>query len=265
MDENGNEVEETCSEGDFLTPVFFKRNVLKKYYDSPSKYSVGARYLRCLDLWGLPIDTNQKGLVYVWLGDLGDIPYKEQEYWRQHNIPPEGGITEHRWKTDFLSEVADPDEPVFVFHRVYARAQERFRSAFGFPLFLELSAEDSHCYSTLHVPVTNEQQELEEQIQSLAKIVNDSLNLRCLDSKAEKPIHALESFLRSKVGDQEAGELVGPLRMVQNLRSSGVAHRKGQKYAKYVTRYGLEGRSNQDKFIVLLKAITTSLQKLSVV
>lgn len=94
LDENSDAIEETCDEYElsnyftdrkkphFLTPVFFKSEVLKKYYDNPAKFSVEARYLRCLDLWGLPIDTNKKGLVYVWLGDLGRIPYKEQQHWR---------------------------------------------------------------------------------------------------------------------------------------------------------------------------------------
>lgn len=121
LDDEGNYVEETCNEDDLndsfvntgkahaLTPVFFKRDVLKKYYDNPSKYSVDARCLRCLALWRIEIDTNRKDLVYAWLGDLGRIPYKEQLHWHQYNVPPQGGITEHRWKMDFLAEFADPN------------------------------------------------------------------------------------------------------------------------------------------------------------
>lgn len=275
LDGDGNSIEETCNEDElsnyfvdkgkahFLTPVFFKRNVLKRYYDNPSKYSVNARYLSCLNLWGLPIDTNPKRLVYVWLGDLGRIPYKEQQYWLLYNVPPEGGITEHRWKTDFLAEFADPNEPVFRFQRAYQRAQEHFRSAYGFELFLELLEEDFHCYTTLHVPVTNEQKELDEQIQNLAKILNDSLNKRSLDNKAENTITALENFLNLKVGSGHAHKLTEPFRMIQNLRSSGVAHRKGKDYLKYISKYSLEKFSNQNKLIALLETLTWSLEKLA--
>jgi hypothetical protein len=277
LDSDGNHIEETCNEAElsnyvvdrgkahFLTPVFFKREVLKKYYDNPSKYSVETRYLRCLSLWGLPIDTNKKGLVYVWLGDIGRIPYKEQLHWRQYNVPPEGGITEHRWKTDFLAEFADPDEPIFLFKQAYDRAQEHFYSAYGFNLFLELSPEDYHCFSTLHVPVTNEQQELDEQIQNLAKILNDSLNKRFLDNSADKPINALENFLASKVGSQSAGKLVESFRTIQNLRSYGAAHRKGKVYLKLIAKYGLAGFSNQNKFIALLAKARSSLETLAVI
>jgi hypothetical protein len=189
------------------------------YYDNPSKYSVETTYLRCLDLWGLPIDTNKKGLIYAWLGDLGRIPYKEQQHWRQYNVPPEGGITEHRWKTDFMAEFADPDEPVFRFKRAYDQAQEHFKSTYASELFLQLIEEDSHCYSTL-------------------------------DNKADKSINALENFLGTKVGTDKAKDLTQPFRILQELRSSGVAHPKGQEYAKLVKKYKLDQFTNQNKFIV---------------
>jgi hypothetical protein len=277
MDSEGNHIEETCDEDElsnyfvdrgkahFLTPVFFKREVLKKYYDNPAKYSVDARYLHCLDLWGLPIDINEKGLVYVWLGDFCHIPYKEQQHWRQYNVPPEGGITEHRWKTDFLAEFADPNEPVFLFQQAYYKALEHFQTAYGFDLFLELSPEDSHCFSTLHVPVNNEQKELDEQIQNLAKVLNDSLNKHFLDNTTDKSIDALESFLTEKFGSQKARDLVEPFRIVQNLRSYGAAHRKGKDYPKFIARYGLAGFSNQKKFIALLIKARTSLKMLAVI
>jgi hypothetical protein len=265
LDDDGNFIEKAANEYEFLTPVFFKREVLKKYYDNPSKYSLDATYLSCLSLWGLRIDINPKGLVDVWLGDLGHIPYKEQQHWRQYNVPPEGGISEHRWKTDILAEFADPNEPVFLFHQAYQQAQEHFRIAYGFELFLKLSEEDSHCYSTLHVPFTSEQKELDEQVQNLAKILNDSLNQSSLDNKADKSITALENFLTLKVGSEEAHKLVEPFRMIQNLRSSGVAHRKGNKYSKYIAKYGLGEFSKQKKFITLLVKVTWSLKKLAII
>jgi hypothetical protein len=277
LDADGNYIEETCDENKlsnyfvnrgtphFLTPVFFKREVLKKYYDNPTKYSIGARYLGCLDLWGLPIDTNDKGLIYAWLGDLGRIPYKEQTHWKNYNIPPEGGITEHRWKTDFLAEPADPKEPVFRFRRAYELAQKHFQSKYGFELFLKLIEQDSYCYSTLHVPVNNEQKELDEQIQKLAKIVNDSLNQRSLSGTSDKPINALETFLVSKVGSITVKELVKPFRIIQDLRSSGVAHRKGENYSKNINKHGLNGLSNQKKFVLILQKLTDVLEKLALI
>ncbi|MFC1903529.1 hypothetical protein ACFLW9_01440 [Chloroflexota bacterium] len=67
VDENGNNIEETSNENElsnyfvdrgkphYLTPIYFRREVLKKYYDNPKKYSVDTLYLRCLHLWGIPL------------------------------------------------------------------------------------------------------------------------------------------------------------------------------------------------------------------
>ncbi len=281
IDENGEMVEETCNEDelsnyfsdkgkpDFLTPVFFDRKVLKKYYDLPSKYSVGARSVRCLDYWVLPIDENEKRLVYVWLGDLGRIPYKEQQHWKQFNVQPEGGITEHIIKTDFLAEPADPAAPIFLFWKSYDQANEHFSKKHSFYLFKELSNSDSHCYKSLHVPVSNEQKEFDEMILYLAKVLNDSLNKSGIDkllgSKTDASINSLESYLKSHISEQDAIDIVKPFRIIQSLRSSGSAHLKGKLYLKNISKADLEKLSNVKKFIVILENIIDSLERISVI
>ncbi|MFC1903528.1 hypothetical protein ACFLW9_01435 [Chloroflexota bacterium] len=214
---------------------------------------------------GNSFDINQKDLVYVWLGDLGHIPFKEQQHWKQYNVAPDGGITEHRFKTDFLAEFADPNEPIFKFKQAFIQAKEHFMEKYKIELFLELSEEDSHYYITLHVPTTNEQKELDEQIQNLAKVLNDSLNKDDLDRNAEGSIKALENFLASRIDENRARDIVEPFRMIQNIRSSGVAHRKGSKYSEYIARYGLSGFTNQRKFLAFLIKVTESLKKLALV
>jgi hypothetical protein len=62
----------------YLTPVWFRREVLSKYYEHPEKYSVEDGYLRCGSLWGLSIDNDLPDHVVVYLGDLGHLAYEEQ-------------------------------------------------------------------------------------------------------------------------------------------------------------------------------------------
>ncbi|MDK2946328.1 MAG: hypothetical protein PWQ85_1107 [Geotoga sp.] len=76
-DEQGNDIESTCNEEKlsnyfidrgtphFLTPVFFGREVLLKYYQEPSRYRVSNSGVGCLDLWHLPIDITGEELVQV--------------------------------------------------------------------------------------------------------------------------------------------------------------------------------------------------------
>jgi hypothetical protein len=75
----------------FLTPVVFRREVLKKYFDHPEKYEISDGYLRCAGLWGLHIDNHSEDRVTVFLGDLGQtLSHEEQLYWRSFNIAPLG-------------------------------------------------------------------------------------------------------------------------------------------------------------------------------
>jgi hypothetical protein len=59
----------------YLTPIYFKREVLQPYASEPTRYRLSPSRLSCLDLWGLDISFNSDGLVEVYLGDLGrDLP-----------------------------------------------------------------------------------------------------------------------------------------------------------------------------------------------
>ena len=68
----------------YLTPVFFKKEVLQRYLSHPDRYSVEDGYLRCQSLWGMAIDNHHKDYVSAYLGDLGrDLPEAEQNHWLQ--------------------------------------------------------------------------------------------------------------------------------------------------------------------------------------
>lgn len=151
IDEEGNEIEFTCNPDelsnffikkseapDYLTPVYFKPEVLRKYYENPSKYSVEDSYISCGSLWEIPYGRNFLGLVHVWLGDLGNLPYEEQKHWRQYNIPPEGGIGKTTYKRDILAEFVEPDEIIHIFKNEFEKFSQIWRSKMGRDLFLPL-------------------------------------------------------------------------------------------------------------------------------
>jgi len=93
----------------YLTPVHFRKDVLKKYLDMPSLYSVEDGYLRCGSKWGLRMDNDHDDKVVVFLGDLGrDLPESEQTYWRSFNIRPHGNVSETCFRRSFLAEFTDP-------------------------------------------------------------------------------------------------------------------------------------------------------------
>ena len=86
----------------FLTPVFFRMEVLAKYYAQPDKFEVQDGYLSCGHLWGLRLDNDHHEFVVVYLGDLGEtLSYDEQMYWRSFNVPPRGSISAVAYKRGF--------------------------------------------------------------------------------------------------------------------------------------------------------------------
>jgi hypothetical protein len=217
----------------YLTPVFFRREVLNKYYADTDRYAVEDGYLRCAGLWGVRLDNDQTGHVMVFLGDLGrDMPVDEARYWRSFNIaPPEEGPSETLVRRAFFAQFTDPQSVELRFPRAYAKANEAWESAFGWPLFKPLHEDDRYVLHRLHIPLGDTAGELDEQVLYLAKLVVDSLNEESLAAtigkrKDEKGLAKLGRMLDG-LGVPNARTMLKPLADVQGLRSRGAAHRKG--------------------------------------
>jgi hypothetical protein len=257
LDDDGNTIEDTCNEKElkkFLKPIYFKKELLKKYYDNPSKYRVDGITITCLSLWYIEYAINESGLIQVYLGDLGKIPFEEQRHWRQFNVPPEGGIPQERIQRDFFAEFVESTDPVDMLKQEYELAQKNFKTRFGFQLHTALTQEDSHCYLTLHIPVTDEQKEFDEQVLYLAKILIDSISKGEIDRRISshsdsKSIESLRSFLTEITDCQGADvtRIIDNFSMIQGIRSSGAAHSKGTKFGTKLEKYGLAKLPNNVK------------------
>jgi len=232
----------------FLTPVFFRREVFTKYYGQPDKYTVQDGYLFCGGLWGLRLDNNHDDHVIVFLGDLGEtLSYEEQLYWRSFNVEPQGTISRVAFNRGFLAEATDPESPDLYFKLSFDRFQEAWATRWKWALFLPLASEDFHHLKSLRVPLTNDQKEFDEQVLSLTKILIDSLNEAALKAAlpgvtfepGERGITKLERFLAGNGYTDDESD-VRFLRDLQQLRSTGSAHRKGGEYQKVTARLGLQ-------------------------
>lgn len=145
VDEDGNEVEHTsdpdalannfgANQGarHYLTPVYFRREVLAKYFAEPERYKVSDGQLTCLGLWGCQIDNDLDSHVVVFLGDLGrDLPYEERLHWRQFNVAPEGGVSETNFRRSFLAQFADAQAPDLMFRQEYAKVMRDWERTQG--------------------------------------------------------------------------------------------------------------------------------------
>ncbi len=245
----------------YLTPVFFRAEVLAKYYTDPGKYSVEDGYLRCGSLWGLRIDNDHTDVVVVFLGDLGrDLSEAERNYWLSFNVPPEGRkISQTTFKRGFLAEFADPKKPDLVFKHEYNHFNRAFREANGWDFFLPLHDDDDHFLTGLRLLSKDNQAEFDSQLIALTKVLVDSLNENEITkglttlAKNDKGITKLEKFCaeRSATGYEPHVKF---LRVLQDLRSKSAAHRKGSSYDKLIADLQMVDEGQQKVFSALLAA-----------
>ncbi len=247
----------------YLTAVHFRKSVLDKYYNLPGKFSVEDSYLRCGSLWGLQMDNHHGDKVCAWLGDLGrDLPYEEQLHWRSHNIEPVGEVSDVYFKRQIMAVATDSEQPEHIFKSEYSDLLRTSSSALGWRILLPLTEGDKHHLKSLRIPASDEQCDFDGLTLALTKILVDSLNEKQLNKfipnedrgVIKGSISRLEKAL-DECGVTGYQEHVGFLRKLQNLRSTGVAHRKGSKYEKIAEEFGIENKNLSAVFEeILVKA-----------
>lgn len=254
----------------YLTPVWFTRDVLSKYYDQPNKFSVEDGYLCCGSLWGIQIDNNIPDYVVVYLGDLGrDLHYEEQAYWRHFNVTPgERRPSETNFRRSFLAEFSDPSEPELLFKQIYVQLNEAWVGKFEWSLFRSPHKDDAHVLRQFRLPISDSLGEFENQVIFLVRLVIDLLNEVKLaeacggSAPDEKGISKFERYLH-KQNYPHVDRDINTLRIIQNLRSSGAAHAKGNNFDKVQASVGLDRNSPRDVFRDLLGRVNQMLSDLS--
>jgi hypothetical protein len=159
----------------YVTPVFFRKEVMQKYYGS-SEYEIGDGCLSRRGGWSLRFDNNSPKHVSAFLGDLGkELPEKEQLYWRSFNIFPDGRlISQTSFQRSFMGNFFGPENPEHEFKHKFTKLQIHWQEAYSWDLFLPLSEKDKHFFSSIRSMLTNEQAEFDAQILALTKVTTDS-------------------------------------------------------------------------------------------
>ena len=281
VDDDGSPIERSCGGVEHeekgvdpahgITPVYFRLEVLDKYRNDPERYPGGQPAFG--NRWGIHHDVNDEGLVQVYLVDLSHIPYPEQRYWKQFNVPPSGGITVERFSRDFLLRPLPPRDLTrrlpHALHHVSVASQQHF----GFDLFLPLAPSDAHVEAALHYPISDRAGDFDQQLAALAKLLCESINasqLRTLtglsiesDGPIKGSIDLLHASLRHLGADaDEADRIARPLRDVQSLRSAGTAHRRGPNWARALAKTGLSNMTWPEAHTELLMRLLESLHRI---
>lgn len=250
----------------YLTPVFFKREVLSRYIQNNKQFSVEDGYIRCGSLWGMAIDNHNKEYVSAYLGDLGrDLPKEEQKYWKNYNILIEGKLSPVKVNRDFFAMFAEPDAIDFKFKVVYEQVCESWEKFYGWPMFRKLAQEDEHNFTNIILPIFDTQSEFDGLIASLTKVLIDSINESEItklirDGNSVKgSIAKLERwFVETGVTGYEIH--IQFLRNLQSLRSSSTAHLKGKNFDKIASKFSIGEKRFVDVYEDILKEVISFLE-----
>lgn len=216
----------------YLTPVFFRPDVLKRYYDDPKLYSITDGRLTCGSLWSVQIDNGNPAAVMVFLGDIGrDIPSSHRDHWRAYNVPPISKMSESTFRRSFLAQFTETENSEHLFKNAYMAIQRAWIEKWGWALYRDAEGSDSELIQRVRIPLNDTDTEFEAQLLSLAKLLVDLLNEAGISAdlppvKNEKGISKLKRFLEANSYPYVDRD-VALLRRIQNLRSRVAAHTSG--------------------------------------
>lgn len=223
----------------YLTPVFFKREALQRYYDDSELYTVSDGYLSCSHLWGVKIDNEFFDVISVFLGDIGrDIPSEHWTHWLAYNVPPTQKMSEVAFRRAFLNQPTNSKNPEHCFKLAYNQLQSSWDKHWGWRLHRKAEGPDAGVLQRLRIPVNDTDAELRTQSINLALVLVDCLNEKKLasylsDTKNDKGIAKLRKFLEAQ-SYQHTERDVRLLQRIQRMRSRIAAHSSGSSGQAYL-------------------------------
>ncbi|NJQ21355.1 hypothetical protein HCO69_17155 [Pantoea sp. LS15] len=173
----------------FLTPIFFNIDVLNKYSQSPN-YTLdlfSATYGNIhskLDDWIISFGINKNQKVIMWLGDIDELPKKEQHYLFSENIDSDHTIHSEFYNAQIDVRWSDPS----IEHRVFElrkQVSDNAAEKFGQPIN-KLEGEVASIISNLDKPVFWEDKHVSPVIESLNRVFIESLNVEFFKSELLK-------------------------------------------------------------------------------
>ena len=276
IDDNGDEVCYTCNPYKLktvsgknpeapwdITPVHFRKQVLDKYYNEPSKYTVKDSRVE-YGMWGMKIDNHDSDKVCVMLRDLSSLPYTEQLHWLAYNILPEGGVSETFYRRMVKGEWANSDQPDLLFKQGYEQLQKVCDEYLGWRLLKPLDLGDEYRLRRLRIPTVNEESHFKDLISDLTSVLIEALNEERLKGlipankrkEIKRGINLLEYVLDSRKVEKAEKHIIF-LRSLWGLRttrsSSHLEILDDKRYEKASAHFDLGNLDRQEAFAKILE------------
>lgn len=277
VDANGDEVYYTCdpyklSDGfgensgatSKYTIVHFRKQVLDKYYNEPSKYKVEDSMVDC-GKWSMQIDNHASDKVCVYLDELGiSLPYTEQLHWRAYNIPPEGGMSKPFYERMVEGKWASSDQPDLLFKQSYEQLQKVCDEYLGWQLLKPLDPGDEYRLRRLRIPTVNEESHFKDLVSDLTSVLIEAFNEKRLkdlipndqQKDIKRGIGRLEYVLDTQAitGSKKHIAFLRSLWDLRTTRSSShLEILDDKRYERAAAHFDLENLDRQEAFVKILE------------
>ncbi len=211
----GKEIYYTCNENklsnffgankgapNFLTPVYFDKQVLDKYTNNPAEYFIEDDHIGYLNQWSIPYNINSNDKVSVWLGDLGRIPNKEQMYWKSFNINPYGGMNEkflqRQLGAKFTDTIRDEKRLIVMIEKINGIFYKKYNDK----LFKDLNEADLQIKNAFSIPTNNSTTSYQTFLMQICKLTVERINTKLI-----KQVVNNESLLKGQDGNNLGSRL----------------------------------------------------------
>ena len=260
INEHGEDIEISCNQTRgqpslFLTHIYFKKELLLEYYRRPEKYTINeGEYISCNSRWGIPY-CEINGLIQVYLGDLGGIPYKEQKLWKRYEFVMYKQImTVDRYERDKLAKFASPNHPVYQLKTIYREINEFFFNKYSQKLFFAKNELDAYNIKKIHLLITDQTSEYDEILNSISKSFIEQINVNLIKNIVPRDYHPKEKKRTLKwlesLGTfwkiENWSNRMSVLYALWDIRSYCIEHGRGENCLKLLKRHKLDKMSNSE-------------------
>jgi hypothetical protein len=265
---------EAVNGNQFLTPVYFNKQVLTRYlYDSRFSCEFASETYGTVNGpdFDISFGINKNGSVIAWLGDLQErIPIRERFYWLVENKQPENEVASEFYDAQIDAQFTPPPGAIRCLNKL-AKLNALFHQKIGVHLYhdrsIEERVEETRRYKRL---VLNNADDFKRFISELNEIINENANnaeLRkiltmngILIPAGAKGNKLLQAVYESVLGDTE--NLIGPFFWLYDLRL-WADHSMGNENLEEVARkLGVQPHDYQPLLEALIAAIDSSAEAL---
>jgi len=166
---------------------------------------------------------NKNGFINVYAKDIGILPAWEQQIWAGHNISPDGGVSEELMASQVNAEPADTQAPEEALPEIYTELKKISKAKLGFSIFREHDAIPSLLTGSHRFQAVDKG--LCSLAKDLARLTADNIDASSIQSKVTPPkgekwgsLKSLEKLIATKIGDELAHKVMGPLSGIYSLR-----------------------------------------------